>query len=64
MPHIVVENLVKTFRIAQRRPGIWGALKGIVHRQYREVRALDGISDAPLLGTHMVQAADAATKPT
>ena len=44
MPHIVVENLVKTFRIAQRRPGIWGALKGIVHRQYREVRALDGIS--------------------
>ena len=23
MPHIFVENLVKTFRIAERKPGMW-----------------------------------------
>jgi len=44
LEHIVVENLVKTFSIAERRPGIWGALVGLAHRRYRTVRALDGIS--------------------
>ncbi len=43
MPHIVVENLVKTYRIAERRPGLWGALRGVVQRQYRTIHALDGI---------------------
>ena len=46
MPQITVENLVKTYRIAARNPGIWGALRGVVRRQYRTVRALDGISFA------------------
>jgi len=44
MPQIEVENLVKTFRIAERDPGTWGAVKGLAHRRYRTVRALDGIS--------------------
>ena len=44
MPQIVVENLVKTYRIAERRPGLWGALRGIVQRSHRTIRALDGIS--------------------
>ena len=44
MPQIVVESLVKTFRVAERQPGTWGAVKGLVHRRYRTVRALDGIS--------------------
>ena len=44
MPHIVVEDLVKTFRVAERRPGLLGALAGVVHRRYRTVRALDGAS--------------------
>ena len=44
MPQIVVEDLRKTFRIAERRPGIWGALRGIAHRRYRTVSALDGVS--------------------
>ena len=44
MPHIVVHNLVKTFRVAERRPGTWGALVGLFRRRYRTVRALDGIS--------------------
>jgi viologen exporter family transport system ATP-binding protein len=43
MSQIVVEGLVKTFRIAEREPGLWGACKGLVHRRYRTVRALDGI---------------------
>jgi len=46
MAQIVVESLVKTFQVAERRPGLWGALRGVVHRRYREVRALDGISFA------------------
>src|SRR5205085_3098442 len=44
MPQIAVENLTKTFHIAQRSPGLWGALRGLARRTYRTVRALDGIS--------------------
>ena len=43
LAQIVVENLVKTFRIARRRAGLWGAVRGLARREYREVRALDGI---------------------
>jgi len=46
MSHIIVENLVKTFFVAERRAGTWGALRGLVQRRHREVRALDGISFA------------------
>jgi ABC-2 type transport system ATP-binding protein len=44
MAHIVAENLIKTFQIAERRPGIWGAVRGMVQRNYREIKALDGVS--------------------
>ena len=44
MSQIVVEDLVKTFRIAERRPGILGALRGVARRRYRTVSALDGVS--------------------
>lgn len=44
MPHIVVENLTKTFRVAERDPGMWGAVRGLVQRRVREVRALDSVS--------------------
>jgi ABC-2 type transport system ATP-binding protein len=44
MAQVVVDNLVKTFRIAERRPGMWGALRGVMNRRYRIVRALDGLS--------------------
>ncbi len=44
MPQIVAENLVKTFRIAERDPGLWGAVRGLASRRYRTVNALDGIS--------------------
>ena len=44
MPQIVVENLVKRFRISERDAGIWGAIRGMAHRRYRTVDALDGVS--------------------
>lgn len=46
MSQIVVEKLVKTFRVAERDPGLGGAVRGLFHRRYRTVRALDGISFA------------------
>ncbi len=39
-----MEDLVKTFRVAERNPGIWGALRGLAHRRYRTINALDRIS--------------------
>ncbi len=44
MAHIVVENLVKTFEVAERQAGMWGAVRGLVKRTHRTVRALDGVS--------------------
>jgi ABC-2 type transport system ATP-binding protein len=44
MPQIVVEDLTKTFSVAERKPGMWGAFQGVFHRRYREVHALDGVS--------------------
>ncbi len=44
MGQIVVDNLVKVFHVAERAPGTWGALRGLVRRRHREVRALDGVS--------------------
>ncbi len=44
MAHIVVENLVKTFEVAERQAGMWGAVRGLVKRTHRTVQALDGVS--------------------
>jgi len=44
MPQIVVEGLVKTFQVAERTSGLWGAVRGLARRTYRTVRALDGVS--------------------
>ena len=44
MAQIVVEGLVKTYRVAERKPGLWGAVRGLARRTYRTVRALDGVS--------------------
>jgi viologen exporter family transport system ATP-binding protein len=46
MPQIIVEGLTKTFRIAERTPGLTGALRGLVRRRQREIRALAGVSFA------------------
>jgi ABC-2 type transport system ATP-binding protein len=44
MGQIIVERLVKTFRVAERTRGTWGAVRGLLHRRQRTVYALDGIS--------------------
>jgi ABC-2 type transport system ATP-binding protein len=44
MAHIVAQDLVKTFQVAERARGLWGAVRGVLRRRYREVRALDGVS--------------------
>jgi ABC-2 type transport system ATP-binding protein len=44
VPQIIVENLVKTFQIAKRKTGLWNATKGLIHREYTTVKALEGIS--------------------
>lgn len=44
MPQILVDHLEKRFRVAERQSGLWGAVKGLAHRQYRDVQALHGVS--------------------
>jgi len=44
MQQIVVEELRKTYRVAERTPGLWGSLKGFVKREARQIHALDGVS--------------------
>lgn len=45
MPAIVVENLAKTYRVVDKRDeGIWSSVRGLFHRQYKEVHAVQEIS--------------------
>ena len=44
MAQIVVEQLVRSFRIAERDPGFVGALRGLVRRRHRDVLALRDLS--------------------
>jgi ABC-2 type transport system ATP-binding protein len=44
MPIIEVEGLSKTYRVFQKKEGLLGALRGLYRREYKEVKAVDGIS--------------------
>jgi ABC-2 type transport system ATP-binding protein len=44
MPQILVEQLVKTYRISERDPGFFGGVRGVFRRRYRRVEALRGVS--------------------
>jgi ABC-2 type transport system ATP-binding protein len=44
MTRIVVEELTRTFRIAERRAGTLGAFAGLLARRHREITALDRVS--------------------
>lgn len=46
MPQILVQDLAKTYRVAERDPGVLGSLKGLVRRRWRTVEALQGVSFA------------------
>jgi ABC-2 type transport system ATP-binding protein len=44
MAVIQANELVKTYRVFQKRPGLGGAVRSLIHREYKEVRAVDGVS--------------------
>lgn len=44
MPQILVQDLAKTFRVAEREPGALGAVRGLLRRRWRPVEALKGVS--------------------
>ncbi len=46
MPIIEVSNLTKFYSVYQKREGFVAALRGLFHREYRQVHAVDGISFA------------------
>jgi ABC-2 type transport system ATP-binding protein len=44
MPHVVVEDLVKAFRVREPHVGHFARLRNVLAPRHREVRALDGVS--------------------
>lgn len=44
MPQILVQDLAKTFRVAEREPGALGAVRGLLRRRWRRVEALRDVS--------------------
>ena len=50
MPIIDAMNLTKAFWVASHRRGALGALRGLVDRSGREVRAVDGVTFAVAAG--------------
>jgi ABC-2 type transport system ATP-binding protein len=44
MPQILVQDLAKTYRVAEREPGLLGAMRGLVRRRWRTVEALKDVS--------------------
>ncbi len=44
LPRITVTNLMKTYRVPERDPGLKAALRSLVHRTTRDVEAVQGIT--------------------
>src|SRR5262249_54848871 len=44
MPIIEARGLTKTYRVYQKKEGFLGALRGLVRREYKLVRAVDDVS--------------------
>jgi ABC-2 type transport system ATP-binding protein len=44
MSLIEARDLTKTYRVTQKQDGVLGALRGLYRREYKEVRAVDGVS--------------------
>jgi ABC-2 type transport system ATP-binding protein len=44
MPIVEVRDLAKTYRVFQKKEGLFGAFRGLVRREYKEVNAVDGVS--------------------
>jgi ABC-2 type transport system ATP-binding protein len=44
MPIIEADHLTKVYRVYQKKEGLLGALRGLVRRDYKEVRAVDDVT--------------------
>lgn len=44
MPMIVAEGLTKTYRVYQKKEGLFGALRGLFSREYKEIKAVENVS--------------------
>ncbi len=44
MPIIQADGLTKTYRVFQKKSGLMGAVRGLYRREYKEVKAVDGVS--------------------
>src|SRR5947208_3828606 len=44
MPIIEAHGLSKAYRVFQKKEGLLGAVRGLFRREYKEVRAVDGVS--------------------
>src|SRR2546426_7766351 len=46
MPIIEAAGMTKVYRVFQKKEGLLGAVRGLFRREYKEVRAVDGVSFA------------------
>jgi ABC-2 type transport system ATP-binding protein len=44
MPIIGAQHLTRIFRTYRKRPGFWGGLTGLIHREYDEIAAANAVS--------------------
>lgn len=44
MPMIVAEGLSKTYRVYQKKDGLFGALRGLFSREYKDIKAVENVS--------------------
>lgn len=44
MSMIEIRDLRKSYRVYQKREGVWASIQGLFHREYREVEAVRGIN--------------------
>lgn len=44
MPAIEVQNIGRTYKVYQKREGLFASVRGLLHREYREVHAVNDVS--------------------
>ena len=59
---ITVNALTKIYEVPVKDPGLWGSIKSLFDREFREVRAVDGVSFTIEPGERVVMALGAAAQ--
>ncbi|MFM7151544.1 MAG: ATP-binding cassette domain-containing protein [Gemmataceae bacterium] len=44
MAIVQVDNLTKTYKVFEKKPGLWAAVRGLARRSYKEVHAVEQVS--------------------